>query len=160
MICCKIWLRYSRERAYSISSILIRPWSFNFSRALPPRSTSARRSSTAPRTSSRRPTQLCLYLRKRFTSTGVSSSFRPFPRQLVVASKKDLRETSNNWQCRKPLHSSTSVLLWNLPIWDIPRSLGGEKTAWGAKAEKLGIDLDNLTGDIVVASGLIKDTIE
>merc|ERR1719171_966040 len=34
-------------------------------------------------------------------------------------------------------------------------SLGGEKTAWGAKAEKLGIDLDNLTGDIVVASGLI-----
>ena len=30
------WLRYSRERAYLISLILIRPWSFNFSRALPP----------------------------------------------------------------------------------------------------------------------------
>ena len=33
---CKIWLRYSRERAYLISFILIRPWSFNSSRALPP----------------------------------------------------------------------------------------------------------------------------
>ena len=29
-------LRYSRERAYLISLILIRPWSFDFSRALPP----------------------------------------------------------------------------------------------------------------------------
>jgi dynein heavy chain len=34
-------------------------------------------------------------------------------------------------------------------------SLGGEKTAWGEKARILGIDLDNLTGDIVVSSGLI-----
>jgi dynein heavy chain len=34
-------------------------------------------------------------------------------------------------------------------------SLGGEKTAWGEKAERLGVDLDNLTGDIVVSSGLI-----
>ena len=33
---CKIWLRYSRERAYLISLVLIRLWSFNFSRALPP----------------------------------------------------------------------------------------------------------------------------
>ena len=33
---CKIWLRYSRERAYLISLILIRPWSFNFHRALQP----------------------------------------------------------------------------------------------------------------------------
>ena len=33
---CKIWIRYSRERAYLISLILIRPWSFKFSRALPP----------------------------------------------------------------------------------------------------------------------------
>ena len=32
----QFWLRYSRERTYSISLILIRPWSFNFSRALPP----------------------------------------------------------------------------------------------------------------------------
>ena len=31
-----MWLQYSRERAYLISLILIRPWSFNFRRALPP----------------------------------------------------------------------------------------------------------------------------
>ena len=30
-------LRYSRERAYLISLMLIRPWYFNFRRALPPR---------------------------------------------------------------------------------------------------------------------------
>ena len=36
VLICKIWLRYSRERAYLTSLILIRPWSFNFSRALPP----------------------------------------------------------------------------------------------------------------------------
>ena len=33
---CKIWLRYSRERAHLISLHLIRPWSFNFHRALQP----------------------------------------------------------------------------------------------------------------------------
>ena len=33
---CKIWLRYSRERAYLISLFLVLPWSFNFHRGLPP----------------------------------------------------------------------------------------------------------------------------
>ena len=40
---CKIWLRYSRERAYLISLFLVLPWSFNFHRGLPPRSHARKR---------------------------------------------------------------------------------------------------------------------
>ncbi|KAF4662797.1 hypothetical protein FOZ61_002166 [Perkinsus olseni] len=34
-------------------------------------------------------------------------------------------------------------------------SLGGEKTRWTAMAEQLGVDYENLTGDVILASGVI-----
>ena len=33
--------------------------------------------------------------------------------------------------------------------------LGGEKVSWTAKSKKLSVDYNNLTGDILIASGIM-----
>ena len=47
--------------------------------------------------------------------------------------------------CSKKLSRATQLI----------ESLGGEKDRWGETAQRLGVTFDNLTGDVLIASGVV-----
>jgi len=61
----------------------------------------------------------------------------------TLAEKKDLEERVED--CKARLIKAESLI----------KGLGGEKTRWKAESERLAIVYENLTGDVLISSGMI-----